>query len=214
MIKLLTSNYSPWKNSKEYCILHHTWNTHLQWNINVLIWKTRIKASCHYLVDHQWQVYNFWSEDLIMWHCWLSSWNWKRDLNRFSIWIEVLGPWFTEEQKKAVDELIIDIYEKNNIPKENILRHKDIAPWRKVDIADSFWNDKFNSYEAYINSLFTKKKIMGFYEKIFIQENKKGSTIFNDLDWALNRCIKEDWSLDSKEFFYLVMIWLERLWKK
>jgi folate-dependent tRNA-U54 methylase TrmFO/GidA len=52
------------------------------------------------------------------------------------------------------------------------LRHKDIAPGRKVDIADSFWNDKFESYEAYINSLFTKKEVMGFYEKIFKQENK------------------------------------------
>ena len=213
MIKFETNNYSRWINTKEFLIIHHTWNTHLQGNLNVLSWRTNIKASVHYLVDHHWEVYKWEDENKIFWHCWVSNWLWRNNLNRYSIWIEVLWPWFTKIQKEAVAELIIDITKRNKIKKENILRHKDIAPWRKTDIADSFWNDNFDSWGSYINSLFIKKEIMGFYETIFKMENPKGSSIFNDLDWALNRCIKKDWSLDAKEFFYLVMIWLERIKK-
>lgn len=37
-----------------------------------------------------------------------------------------------------------------------MLRHKDIAPARKTDIADTFWNKQFPTFEAYKNSLFSK----------------------------------------------------------
>jgi N-acetyl-anhydromuramyl-L-alanine amidase AmpD len=40
-----------------------------------------------------------------------------------------------------------------NIPKENVLRHKDIRPKRKTDIADIFWNNKYKSWKDYQNSL-------------------------------------------------------------
>ena len=38
------------------------------------------------------------------------------------------------------------------IPKENVLRHKDIAPNRKNDIADIFWNNKYASWKDYQDS--------------------------------------------------------------
>lgn len=37
-----------------------------------------------------------------------------------------------------------------------MLRHKDIAPARKTDIADTFWNKQFPTFEAYKISLFSK----------------------------------------------------------
>lgn len=39
-----------------------------------------------------------------------------------------------------------------NIPKDNIIRHKDISPGRKTDIHDSFWNNEFKSFTDYQNS--------------------------------------------------------------
>ena len=39
------------------------------------------------------------------------------------------------------------------IPMTNVLRHKDIAPKRKVDIADTFWNDKYLTYAQWCGVL-------------------------------------------------------------
>ena len=174
-----TNKFSKWTNTKEFLILHHTGNPHLKWNLNVLDWKTNIDVSCHYLVDHEWIVYKWWNENKIYWHCWVSSWNWRTNLNRFSIWIEVLWPHFTDKQKLATKELILDICERNKIPKENILRHKDISPWRKVDIDDSFWNNEHPTYKDYIDSLFSKKNNMSKYEKI--RENVLSETWFTQI---------------------------------
>ena len=41
-----------------------------------------------------------------------------------------------------------------NIPKENVLRHRDIAPKRKIDIADSFFPN--NDYKKWRDSLIPK----------------------------------------------------------
>jgi len=47
------------------------------------------------------------------------------------------------------------------------------------------------------------------YEKMFKNKYWKW-TIFNDIDWGLEKCIDKNWELNAKEFFYFVMIWLER----
>lgn len=64
-------------------------------------------------------------------------------MNRFSIGIEVIGPLpnvgFTQEQRFAVRRLCEHLMKVFNIPKERVIRHKDIAPGRKTDIADALW---------------------------------------------------------------------------
>jgi N-acetyl-anhydromuramyl-L-alanine amidase AmpD len=50
----------------------------------------------------------------------------------------------------------LELCQKYAIPKENVLRHKDIAPGRKIDIADSFWNGQAKSFEDYKNLIFNK----------------------------------------------------------
>jgi len=63
------------------------------------------------------------------------------------------------------------------IPKENILRHKDITT-RKVDIADSLWNKEYKTYNDYIDSLFIKKsKYTDLMNKIL--KDKKLKPIFS-----------------------------------
>lgn len=44
-----------------------------------------------------------------------------------------------------------------NIPFTNVLRHKDIAPKRKIDIADTFWKNEYISWGQYIGSLKPKE---------------------------------------------------------
>lgn len=40
-----------------------------------------------------------------------------------------------------------------NIPKENVIRHKDIAPGRKPDVADTFWGTGYRTYKDYQDTL-------------------------------------------------------------
>jgi len=54
----------------------------------------------------------------------------------------------------------MELISKHNIKKENLVRHKDIAPGRKIDPDDSLWNTRFKTFEAYKNFLFSKLTIM------------------------------------------------------
>ena len=92
---------------------------------------------------------------------------------------------------------------------DRVLRHKDIAPDRKWDIGDNFWNEKYEDWGDYQ----LKLQIMSYYKDVFDRENKDGSTILNDLDGAYNRCVKDDGTLDAKEFFWLIQVELERIKK-
>ena len=205
-----TYKKNVWENTLKYIILHNTWWSLIWENQVNYLAKNKARVSAHFVIwQEENQVAQIWEETDILWHTWRSEWNWEKDvygtLNSCSIWIEVVWPWFTDIQRKNTNELIIYLSEKYNIPKENILRHIDIAPNRKTDIEDEFWNDKFISFEEYKNSLFIWE-----YEKLFIN-NYWDSTVFNDLDWALRKCVNEDWTLNAREYFFLIMIWLERI---
>lgn len=153
--ELKTLNKSKWVNTREFIIVHHTWTKHgtIKWVLKALtIWK----VSCHYVVDFNWDKYKIWNTTDILWHAWVSEWKWRKNMNMYSIWIEVIWwVWedFPKEQRIAVRELIQHLMKTFNIPKENVLRHKDIAPWRKIDIVDTFWNHWFKSWQEYQNSL-------------------------------------------------------------
>lgn len=149
---------SKWTNKCKYIILHHTgtWDLTIKW---VLDWLNRRDdyASCHFVIDVNWDIYKIWKPEDILWHCWESQWKWYKDMNRYSIWIEVIWPWedkaFSFEQKVAVKTIIRHLMKVYWIPQYNVLRHKDIAPWRKTDIADSFWNEKYKTWWEYQRSL-------------------------------------------------------------
>ena len=223
---------TSWINSKKYLILHHTWGWSYSSNLSLLQNNNHL-ASWHYMIWFNWEICKYWEESDILWHAWDNSdvkLNWISFYNPVSIWVEVVSDsnwkWFTNIQKQKTYELLRDIIKRNNIPKSNFLRHKDITK-RKVDIDDSFWNTEFDSFDQFkdfiYKDLFTSNSNMsntntkitnkGYYENIF-STNYWKSSIFNDLDWAISKCIKADWSINSKEFFYLIQIWLERLSKK
>lgn len=156
MIIKSTKNKTLWINTKQYIIIHHTWTKEwtIKWVVNTL---TTWAVSCHYIVDINSDIYKIWEDNDILWHAWVSSWGKLKNMNNYSIGIEVLWPssdwWFPFIQRSKVKELIQELMKLYNIPKENILRHKDISPWRKIDIADTFWNNKYKSWKDYQNSL-------------------------------------------------------------
>ena len=157
--ELITKNVTPGTNTRQFIIVHDTATN--EWSVNwVLKTLTTWKVSCHYVIDYNWDKYKIWWTEQILWHAGVSEWKWLKDMNRYSIWIEVVWwNWkeFSYEQRVSVKELIQHLMATFNIPKENVLRHKDIAPGRKIDIEDQFWNNKYKSWEEYQNSLVPKK---------------------------------------------------------
>lgn len=153
------SEHTRGVNTCEYIIHHHT-GTKEGTTKGVLdgLNKRADYASCHYLINELWEVYKMWNDTDILWHAGTSSWAGKTNLNNYSIGIEIIGPLsdggFTDIQREKFAELVKDLCKIHNIPKENILRHKDISPGRKVDVADTFWNRDFKNYRAYIDSIF------------------------------------------------------------
>lgn len=171
--ELQTKNITPWINTKQFIIIHHTWTAH--WTINwVLNTLTKWAVSCHYVVDINWDKYKIWNTDNILWHAWISKW-WKYNwMNKYSLGIEVVwwvGEEFPFEQRSSVKELIQHLMATFNIPKENVLRHRDLthawsSKWilwdwvsksRKTDIDKKFYQPKYADWRTYQNSLIPKK---------------------------------------------------------
>lgn len=206
-----TNNKSVWVNTKEYIILHHTGDYSLSSVINTFQ-SEKSQASCHFVIDRNGEVHTFENHHTILWHAWVSSWGWKKDLNKYSIGIEVIWPKkeqaFTNAQHLAVIDIIRSLQDRYKIPNENILRHKDIAPQRKVDIDDSFWRDRgYASFDIWKKFYFPNTYNMWEYEKLFKGKYGK-SSVLNDIEGAIKK------TGIPREQLFLQLIMFERLCQK
>jgi len=115
---------------------------------------TNAKLSVHYLVRPDGTIYHFVDENKIAWHCGVSEYEGRTDLNRYSIGIEVESDAksYTNAQKRETVNLIKDIIKRH--PKIKVIRHKDISK-RKRDVSDKFWLDEYKSFESFVASLYT-----------------------------------------------------------
>lgn len=192
-----TNKKTAWKNTCEILVFHHTWGWTFKSNMNYLA-NNPAQASCQFVVWENWEKWQIWNESDILWHTWDSSWKWRNNLNRFAIWIEIVWPWFTEKQRKSVEELAKYLIEKYWISKDNVVRHKDIAPKRKNDVDDSFWSDKFKTWDEYKNNLFSKKETMSKYTELMNNVIKETwfTPLFNSHEWDAPLTEKE-----TKELF-------------
>ena len=161
---LQTTKKSTGNNSIEYIILHHTWGWSYKSNCRVLSWDNW-QVSCHFVIWPCWKAAKIWEPKDIQRHVWVSEWGNKENMNRYSIWIEVVWPddkWlFSDCQYNKVVDLVKYLMKAFNIPKENVLKHSDLTwagspkkelwDWksktRKVDIAPTLWNKRwFNNF--------------------------------------------------------------------
>lgn len=205
-----TTKFTPWKNTKEILVFHHTGWWTFEWNCNYLS-SNPAQASCHYVVWQDWEVWKIWSDDNILWHRWASSWNWKakdNSVNAFSIWIEIVWPWFTDKQRLAVKDLAISLIKKYGIKEVNVVRHKDIAPWRKNDVDDSFWVNSFKTWNDYKKTLFIKEQPMtSKYETLYNDTIKRTwfTPLFNSHEWL--------WAITEQDTKFLIEIACARMFE-
>lgn len=148
-----TKKVSSWVNTCEYIVLHHTWWDAPDINHVNYLSTNKAQVSCHYVIWKDWKIYQIADDKKITRHAGISQRDWKTDLNKYSIGIEVVSDWktFTQEQKANVRRLVDHLLKKHNLNSDRIIRHLDIAPKRKRDIWDSFWSE-FKTFKEYQNS--------------------------------------------------------------
>lgn len=127
---LVTNNKTKGVNTKEFIIVHHTatWEGSIKGVLKTL---TTGAVSCHFVIDTNGDAYKIGQPDDILWHAWESEWGDKKWMNYFSLGIEVIGPladgWFTRAQFITLTRLVEHLMAAFNIPKDNVIRHKDIT---------------------------------------------------------------------------------------
>lgn len=155
----MTTKKTYGTNSCKFIILHHTGGGTYASNLRVLS-GTSGKVSTHFLVWENWECAKIWNPTDVLWHAGASERWADQNLNRFSLWIEVVWPnkkWgFRGRQFEKVVDLVKYLQETFDIPKENVLCHHDITragssqkklwDWksmcRKPDIARTFRVDR------------------------------------------------------------------------
>lgn len=181
--------HSPWVNTCEYIVVHHTatGSGTIKWVLDGLFRRLDY-ASVQYTIDENGDIYKIWNDTDILWHAGKSSWDGKTDLNKYSIGIEVLGPladgWFTDAQRESLKILILDLMKTHKIGIDRVIRHKDIAPKRKSDIADTLWNKSFSSWEEYKKSFLNPPLTMWKFKQILDKEFPSFSKLFDDYNDA------------------------------
>lgn len=103
------------------------------------------QVSAHYLVHEDGRVVQMVRECDRAWHAGEGSWKGRRDVNSFSVGIEVVNagpladfPDFPVVQIDAVVALARDICARHAIAPERVLAHSDVAPARKIDPGERF----------------------------------------------------------------------------
>ena len=103
------------------------------------------KVSSHYIIKKNGEILNLVPDLYIAWHAGISYWKNYKNLNKYSIGIEISNPghdykykMFTQKQNHTLLKLSKFLIKKYKIKSDCILGHSDIAPERKKDPGEKF----------------------------------------------------------------------------
>lgn len=131
-------NHEPRAYPIGYIILHGTWMADDQAALDRLC-DPLAKVSCHYFITQDAELYQLVGDERVAWHAGVSAWAHLTGLNKYSLGIEISNPGeatgtpYTEEQYRALENLLRQLMQRHNIPATHVLAHSDIAPERKDD---------------------------------------------------------------------------------
>ena len=152
----LSSNFSKKQRKKKdikFIIIHYTG---MQSEIESLkrLKNLRSKVSCHYLINRKGIITQIVKDKNIAWHAGKSRWNYFKNLNKFSIGIELVNKGhklgyesFPSVQIQTLIKLCKFLKKKYNIKPVNFLGHSDIAPLRKIDPGEKFPWQRLSRYK-------------------------------------------------------------------
>ena len=166
----ITSYFSPNYSKKtrlkkdiKFVIIHYTGMQSEVESFKRLM-DPQYKVSSHYLINRKGEIIQMVKEKNIAWHAGKSRWKKFKNLNNYSIGIELVNKGhqfgyqnFSRKQISSLIKLCTKLKKKYLIKKENFLGHSDIAPLRKADPGEKFpwkklskskigkWYAKFNN---------------------------------------------------------------------
>ena len=147
----IRENYSPnfdikprARNNVRFLILHYTGMKKEKEAIKRLI-EIQSEVSAHYFIKKNGEIIRMVPDLHKAWHAGISQWGKYKNLNKYSIGIEISNPGhefgyvnFSKKQIKSLTKLAIKLIKKYNIKKNNILGHSDVSPDRKKDPGEKF----------------------------------------------------------------------------
>ena len=151
----IETNFSPnySKNIRpvqkiKFVIIHYTGMQSEIESVNRLK-NPKHKVSCHYLINRKGKIIQMVKDRYIAWHAGKSKWKKFKNLNTYSLGIELVNKGhkfgyqtFSAKQIKSLIQLCKTLKKKYSIKKENFLGHSDIAPLRKIDPGEKFpWKE-------------------------------------------------------------------------
>ncbi len=181
----LSPNYAKkirLKRDIKFVIIHYTG---MQSEIESLkrLKDLKYKVSCHYLIGRKGNITQIVKEENVAWHAGKSRWKKFKNLNNYSIGIELVNKGhqfgyqnFSKKQISSLINLCKKIKKKYLIKKENFLGHSDIAPLRKVDPGEKFPWEKLSELNIgtwYKNPNSDLKVYPKKMESIFFKNLKK-----------------------------------------
>ena len=155
-----TKKTSPWTNTCQFIIIHHTGSGTYLSNCKYLSTGAWI-ASVQFVVGEEWQAAKIGEPRNIMRHAGESERGTYKSMNQYALGIEVVWPdkdgWFSDKQYTTLVKLVKHLMATFSIPKENVLKHSDItwggskemklwdgkSPARKTDISPTLWNRRW-----------------------------------------------------------------------
>ncbi len=121
-----------------FVILHYTETDSLQQTFDIMAQR---KVSVHYIIDTDGTLYKAVDESKRAWHAGKSYWRKIKDINSYSIGIELQNDGKSDFPKAQLEALVIllkDIIFRHDIRPCDILAHSDVAPSRKSDPGEKF----------------------------------------------------------------------------
>ena len=148
----------------KYLIIHYTGMQSARVSMKRLK-NPNSKVSCHYFINRSGDIYKMIDENKVAWHAGKSRWKNIKNLNKYSIGIEIQNKGhsinyqnFPKKQISSLITLIKSLFKKYKIKKNNVLGHSDIAPLRKKDQARNFLGIFKFKRSSYLVSKFKLKK--------------------------------------------------------
>ena len=142
-----SQNFDPIKRKKEnikYVVFHYTGMKSEKSALKRLS-DNNSKVSCHYFIKKNGSIINLVPDLYVSWHAGISNWKKLKNLNKFSIGIEIHNAGhqfrynsFNKKQINSIKYLSLKLAKKYNFKREHYLGHSDIASDRKKDPGEKF----------------------------------------------------------------------------
>jgi len=209
--KYKSSNYNLRKKNTliKYIIIHYTAMRSYNEALDHLCSKES-QVSSHFLINKDGKIYNLVDLKFRAWHAGESFWLKDKDINSYSIGIEIDNSGhlldfeqYKKHQKISLIKLLIFLKKKFNINKHSILGHSDIAPYRKIDPGEKFpWITLQRNNLVFLpikKTSIESLKIEKFLNSKKLK-TKKTKTLY------MLSCIGYDVSKAKKSFLYYVQL--------